>query len=185
MVLTILLYGSQTWITYSSHIRLPECFSPALSPHHPQHSLESLCHKRLSFEASCDPQHWSHATEVPSPMGRICVQNGGPSFTMNCLVWRTIHWPQRERSPMECYKYCVKKSLTAYHVGHRCWSVLAADRDAWRHAIFKAVNEVEGDRRDVHTGNRRSSHLKRHTIRYLHPWTLLTVRPFPHRTRQS
>ena len=52
------------------------------------------------------------------------------------------------------YKDCLKNSLTVCHVDLRCLSDIAADRVAWRHSIFKALNEFEEGRRDEQKGKR-------------------------------
>jgi len=79
--------------------------------------------------------------ETPSietaPMGRPCLQNRGPSPTENFAVYyfavSTGHTRAERGAPKKRYKDCLKKSLTACHVDHQCWSDLAADRGAWRH----------------------------------------------------
>ena len=74
------------------------------------------------------------------------------AYTENATVWRTLHRPQRERRAhmyKKRYKDCLKKSLTACHVDHQCWSDLAADRSAWRHPDPPAVTEFEEGRRDA------------------------------------
>ena len=64
-------------------------------------------------------------------------------MTKDCPLLRTIHWPQREESQKKRNKNCIKKPLSACHVHPPCWSDMAADRDAWRHSIFKVINEFE------------------------------------------
>ena len=87
---------------------------------------------------------------------------------------------------MKRYKDCPKKSLTVGHVDHRWLSCMVVDGDAWGNSIFKAINELEGDRRDRQKKQKESSSChKHHTGCYLHLWTLLTVLPFLQRTRQS
>ena len=44
-------------------------------------------------------------------------------------------------------KYLLKKSLSACHIDHRQWLVLAADREAWRHAVHQSVSSLENNRR--------------------------------------
>ena len=44
-------------------------------------------------------------------------------------------------------KYLLKKSLSACHIDHRQWLVLAADREAWRHAVHQSVSSFENNRR--------------------------------------
>ena len=51
--------------------------------------------------------------------------------------------------PKKRYKDCIKKSLTACHVDPPCWSDMAAGRDAWRHSIFKVVNEFGQERKNA------------------------------------
>ena len=42
------------------------------------------------------------------------------------------------------------------HVDHLCWADLAADCGVWRHSVFKAVGEMDEERR-VRQGDKRSS----------------------------
>ena len=51
----------------------------------------------LKFWSRLRSQHRSHATEISGPMCRSCFQNGGPSPTDDCIVWRTLHRLKRER----------------------------------------------------------------------------------------
>ena len=49
-------------------------------------------------------------------------------------------------APKKRYKDSLKKSLGACHIDHRQWSILAADRDAWRRTVHQAVSSFEDSR---------------------------------------
>ena len=53
----------------------------------------------------------------------------------------------RERgAPNSRYKHSLTNFIRACHVDHLCWSDMAANRDAWRHLILKAIDEFEENR---------------------------------------
>ena len=52
-------------------------------------------------------------------------------------------------APKKRYKHCLKKSLDSCHIDHYQWSTLAADREAWRSTVHKAVSSFEHTHRAI------------------------------------
>ena len=97
VVLTTLLYGSVSWVTYRNHLKLLERFYP----HYPKHTLERLYHQHHSPGASRHHQHRGHVTEDPTALGRACCQDGRPSLAQDHFIWRTFFWPPKQRGAKE------------------------------------------------------------------------------------
>ena len=79
----------------------PRAFPSALSPYHPQHSLEWIRHQRRGSRTGETDQYWSHAAEVTATLGRTRLQDGRPSLAQDCSVWRTLLWPSQHRGSEE------------------------------------------------------------------------------------
>ena len=81
VVLTTLIYGSETWVTYCSHIHLLERFL--------QRCLCTILNIHWSdFVTNVEVLEKAEITSIeePAPLGRICFQNEGPSFAKDCRV---------------------------------------------------------------------------------------------------
>ncbi|GFO10738.1 hypothetical protein PoB_003724300 [Plakobranchus ocellatus] len=132
VVLTTLLYGSETWVTYSSHIRLLE-------------RLHQRCLRTIL------QIHWSdlvtnvevlEQAEIPSIEALIAKSQlrwAGHVFRMKdhrlpkIALYGEIRSGHRYRgAPKKRYKDCLKKTFTACNIDHQNWSDYAADRSAWR-----------------------------------------------------
>ncbi|GFN79303.1 hypothetical protein PoB_000580900, partial [Plakobranchus ocellatus] len=130
--LTTLLYGSETWVTYSSHIRLLE-------------RLHQRCLRTIL------QIHWSdlvtnvevlEQAEIPSKEALIAKSQlrwAGHVFRMKdhrlpkIALYGEIRTGHRYRgAPKKRYKDYLKKTFTACNIDHQNWSDYAADRSAWR-----------------------------------------------------
>lgn len=60
VVLTMLLYGSESWLPYCYHLKAPWTFTPTLPPNHLRNFLEQLHHQHRGPWASKGQQHGSH-----------------------------------------------------------------------------------------------------------------------------
>ncbi|GFO43909.1 hypothetical protein PoB_007041400 [Plakobranchus ocellatus] len=148
-VLTTLLYGSETWVTYSSHIRLLE-------------RLHQCCLRTIL------QIHWSdlvtnvevlEQAEIPSIEALIAKSQlrwAGHVFRMKdhrlpkIAMYGEIRSGHRYRgAPKKRYKDCLKKTFTACNIDHQNWSDYAADRSAWRLISSKGVTLFEETRRDT------------------------------------
>ncbi|KAL0195131.1 hypothetical protein M9458_008703, partial [Cirrhinus mrigala] len=147
IVLTTLLYGSESWVLYRSQLRLLERFH--------QRCLRTI----LGI-------HWSdYVTNVE-------VLEQAETVSIEALLLRTqLHWAghvsrmedyrlakiilygelatgHRDRgAPKKRYKDCLKKSLNACHIDHRQWSSIVADRATWSSTIQRAATFFEESRR--------------------------------------
>ena len=152
--------------------------SSALSPHH---SLEWLLHKCWNSRTSQDPQHWSHPIEVPLLMGKTCLQNGGPSFTKDCL-YGELSTSHRERSTVETLQWL---SQRVPHCPLSCWPSMLVRHGSgpWCLASFNQQNGQRVWRRQKKCTIRQEklkeslSRVERPTVSYFHQWTLLTALP--------
>ena len=64
------------------------------------------------------------------------------------VLYGELSTGHRDRgAPKKRFKDLLKKSLSDCHSDHRQWSVLAADREAWRHAVHQSVSSFENNRR--------------------------------------
>ena len=148
VVLTTLLFSSETWIIYRSHIRLLERFH--------QRCLRTI----LNI-------HWSdlitnvevlEQAEVPSIEAMILkyqlrwaghVSRLEDHRLPKIIMFGELSSGHRDRgAPKKRFKDNLKKSLTACNIDHRQWSNLAADRVAWRHTIHQAAAQSELDRKN-------------------------------------
>ena len=81
MVITTLLYGSESWFNYCHHLQLPS----TLSLYHLLHPMKKLHHKCRGAGPSRDCQHQIHAVEVSVKLGKPHVLSGGLSVTKDYL----------------------------------------------------------------------------------------------------
>ena len=148
VVLTTLLFSSETWVIYRSHIRLLERFH--------QRCLRTI----LNI-------HWSdlitnvevlEQAEVPSIEAMILkyqlrwaghVSRLEDHRLPKIVIFGELSSGHRDiEAPKKRFKDNLKKSLTACNIDHRQWSNLAADRVAWRHTIHQAAAQFELDRKN-------------------------------------
>ena len=96
VVLTTLLYGSETCVIYHSNRRLLERLHRCCL-----HTILNICWCDFvtiieTLQQANFPSIEAMLFEVPPPTGRQCLQNGGQSFTKDCSELRTFNWPHRE-----------------------------------------------------------------------------------------
>ena len=148
VVLTTLLYGSETWVTYSSHIRLLERFH--------QRCLRTILNVHWSdFVTNVEVLEQAEIPSIEALLLNYQLRWAGHVSRMEdhrlpkIALYGELSTGFRERgAPKKRYKDCLKKSLTTCHVDHQTWSDVAADRCAWRLTISKAVTQFEETRRD-------------------------------------
>ncbi|XP_076061594.1 uncharacterized protein LOC143037342 [Oratosquilla oratoria] len=147
VVLTTLLYGSETWVTYRSHIRLLERFQ--------QRCLRTILniHWR-DFVTNVEVLERAETPSIEAMLLKYQLRWAGHVSRMEdhrlpkIVLYGELSTGHRERgAPKKRCKDCLKKSLTACHIDHQCWSDQAEDRDAWRHMIHQAVTQFEDNRR--------------------------------------
>ncbi|RVE73868.1 hypothetical protein OJAV_G00035550 [Oryzias javanicus] len=143
VVVTTLLYGSESWVTYQHHLRVLERFH--------QRCLRII----LGI-------HWSDFVTNVEVLERADIQSIEAMLLKSQLRWAghvhrmedhrlpkiTLYGElasaQRDRgAPKKRFKDSLKKSLGACNIDHRQWSTLAKDRDTWRQNIKDAVSFFE------------------------------------------
>ena len=148
IVLSTLLYGSESWVTYRSHIRLLErfhqrCLRTILKIHWTDHitNLEVLKKAEIqSIEAMILKTQLRWAGHVSR-----MEDHRLPKITL----FGELSSGQRNRgAPKKRYKDTLKKSLHAGDISVAEWSDLAQNREIWRQKITKAATTFETTRRN-------------------------------------
>ena len=146
MVLSTLLYGSESWVTYRSHLRLLERFH--------QRCLRAILGIHWSaFVTNVEVLERAGVTSIETMLLKSQLRWAGhvsrmqdhrlPKIAMN----GELSSGQRDRgAPKKRYKDCLKKSLRSCEIDHRQLADLAADRIAWRQKINQGVTIFENSR---------------------------------------
>ena len=71
VVLTVLLYGCESWTLYRRHVTLLDQFHPALPPTYPKHQMVLQCLKREGTLASSDAKYRCTANTVSAGSGHL------------------------------------------------------------------------------------------------------------------
>ena len=143
VVLTTLLYSSESWLTYRHHLRLLERFHQ--------------CCLRSIFN-----NHWSDYITNVEVLERAGITSIKAMLMKTQLCWAAHvsrmedhHLPKialygklstghRDRgAPKKRFKDYLKKSLSACNIDPQLWSALAADRGAWQHTIHQSTSRFE------------------------------------------
>ena len=147
VVLTTLLYGSESWVTYRHHLRLLERFH--------QRCLRSILNIHWSdYITNVEVLQQAGITSVEAMLMKTQLRWAGHVSRMEdhrlpkIVLYGELSTGHRDRgAPKKRYKDSLKKSLSTCHIDHRQWSALAADRGAWRHAVHQSVSSFESNRR--------------------------------------
>ena len=147
VVLTTLLYGSESWVTYGHHLRLLERFH--------QRCLRSILNIHWSdYITNVEVLQQAGITSVEAMLMKTQLRWAGHVSRMEdhrlpkIVLYGELSTGHRDRgAPKKRYKDSLKKSLSTCHIDHRQWSALAADRGAWRHAVHQSVSSFESNRR--------------------------------------
>ena len=146
VVLTTLLYGSETWVTYRHHLRLLERFH--------QRCLRSILNIHWShFITNVEVLERAKLTSIEAMLLRSQLRWAGHVSRMDdhrlpkMALFGELRTGQRNRgAPKKRFKDCLRKSLTIGNIDHETWAAQAADRGAWRQSIHEAVNSFERSR---------------------------------------
>ena len=139
VVLTTLLYGSETWVTYRSHIRLLERFH--------QRCLRTILNIHWSdFITNVEVLEQAEVPSIEAMILKYQLRWAGHVSRMEdhrlpkIVLYGELSTGHRARgAPKKRFKDSLKRSLTTCNIDHKQWSVLAADRVAWRHSIHQAA----------------------------------------------
>ena len=149
VVLTSLLYGSESWVTYRHHVRLLERFH--------QRSLRTILNIHWSdYVTNVEVLEKAEIPSIEALLLKSQLRWAGHVSRMEdyrlpkITMYGELSTGYRERgAPKKRYKDSLKKSLGACHIDTNNWSTLAADRGAWRHTIHQATTTYETSRRDI------------------------------------
>ena len=140
MVLTTLLCGLETWVTFRSYIRLLNRWSffvtsVEIHEHAEVHTIDVAPLKYQLRWAEHVSRNEDHRLPNIALYGELSIGR------------------RKRRAPKKRYEDCLKKSLTARHVDPLFCRNMAADHDGWRHSIFEVVDENYQDRRSAQKDN--------------------------------
>ncbi len=187
VVLTTLLYGAESWVTYRHHLRLLERFH--------QRCLRTILSIRWSdFVANTEVLELAEAISIEAMVLKVQLRWAGHVSRMEkyrlpkIVLYGELSSGYRNiGAPRKWYKDSLKKSLTACCIDHRQWVTQAADRDSWRRTVHQASSLFEDTRRaSIEDIRRRKKRVPPDTHPgpdlYLQPlWQDL---PVPYRPRQ-
>uniref|UniRef100_K7EZV3 Reverse transcriptase domain-containing protein n=1 Tax=Pelodiscus sinensis TaxID=13735 RepID=K7EZV3_PELSI len=147
VVLTILLYGAESWVTYRRHLSLLEHFR--------QRCLRTILNIHWSdFVANTEVLELAEVTSIEAMVLKIQLRWAGHIARMEnhrlpkIVLYGELSSGYRDiGAPRKRYKDSLKKSLTACCIDHRQWATQAADRNSWRHTVHQATSFFEDTRR--------------------------------------
>ena len=147
-VLTTLLYGSESWVTYRHHLRLLERFH--------QRCLRTILNiPWTDYVTNVEVLEQAETTSIEAMLLKSRLRWAGHVSRMEdyrlpkMALYGELPTGHRNRgAPKKRYKDSLKESLSACHIDHLHWSTLAADRTAWRHTVHQAVSSFENSRRE-------------------------------------
>ncbi|RVE61997.1 hypothetical protein OJAV_G00176660 [Oryzias javanicus] len=146
IVLTTLLYGSESWVTYRSHVRLLERFH--------QRCLRTILGIHWSdYVSNVEVLERAGVIGIEAMLLKTQLRWAGHVYRMEdtrlpkVTMYGELASGHRDRgAPKKRYKDRLKWNLNACHIDDRRWSTLAADRNAWHSTIHTAVSSFEGSR---------------------------------------
>ncbi|KAL0167122.1 hypothetical protein M9458_038966, partial [Cirrhinus mrigala] len=147
IVLTTLLYGSESWVLYRSQLRLLERFH--------QRCLRTILGIHWSdYVTNVEVLEQAETVSIEALLLRTQLRWAGHVSRMEdyrlpkIILYGELATGHRDRgAPKKRYKDCLKKSLNACHIDHRQWSSIAADRATWSSTIQRAATFFEESRR--------------------------------------
>ncbi|KAI8484505.1 hypothetical protein Bbelb_377760 [Branchiostoma belcheri] len=147
VVLTTLLYGSESWVTYRHHLRLLERFH--------QRCLRSILNIHWSdYITNVEVLKRAEVLSIEAMLLKIQLRWAGHVSRMEdhrlpkIVLYGELSTGHRNRgAPKKRFKDCLKKSLSSCNIDHSQWSALATDRAAWRHTVHDSVSAFERRRR--------------------------------------
>ena len=155
VVLTTLLYGSESWVTYRHHMRLLERFH--------QRCLRTILNIHWTdYVTNVEVLELAEIPSIEAMLLKSQLRWAGHISRMEdhrlpkIALYGELCTGKRDRgAPKKRFKDVLKKSLDACHIDHRQWSTLAADRGNWRRIIHQAASSFEDSRKDLLREKRR------------------------------
>jgi exonuclease III len=149
VVLSTLLYGAESWVTYSRHLRLLERFN--------QRCLRTILNIHWSdFVTNTEVLKQAGITSVEATLMKIQLRWVGHVSRMEdhrlpkIALYGELSSGHRGRgAPRKRYKDSLKKTLSTCGIDHHQWASQAADRASWRCTIHQAAETFEQNRRAI------------------------------------
>lgn len=155
VVLTTLLYGTESWVTYRCHLSLLEHFH--------QRCLRTILNIHWSdFVTNTEILELAEVTSIEAMVLKIQLRWAGHIARMEnhrlpkIMLYGELSSGYRDiGAPRKRYKDSLKKYLTACCIDHCQWATQAADRNSWRHIVHQATSFFEDTRRACMEDKRR------------------------------
>ena len=149
VVLTTLLYGSESWVRYRCHVRLLERFH--------QRCLRIIFNIHWSDHVSnVEVLERANTTSIEATLLKTQLRWAGHVSRMEdhrlpkAVLFGELSSGYRNRgAPKKRFKDSLKKSLACCGIDSRHWTTMAEDRVRWRNTIRKASNTFEANRREA------------------------------------
>ena len=146
VVLTTLLYGSESWVTYQNHLKLLERFH--------QCCLRTIVNIHWSdYITNLIVLEQADITSIEAMLLKVQLRWAGHVSRMEdhrlpkIILYGELSSGLRNKgAPKKRYKDTLKKSLGACNISHLEWTTLAEDGGAWRRTISKAASSFESSR---------------------------------------
>ncbi|XP_035673035.1 uncharacterized protein LOC118413616 [Branchiostoma floridae] len=147
VVLTTLLYGSESWVTYRHHLRLLERFH--------QRCLRTILNIHWSdYITNVEVLEQAEIPSIEATLMKTQLRWAGHVSRMEdhrlpkIVLYGELSTGYRHRgAPKKRFKDSLKKSLASCHIDLHQWPVLAAEREAWRHTVNQSVSTFEKNRK--------------------------------------
>ena len=149
VVLTTLLHGSESWVTYRNHLKLLErfhqrCLRTILNIHWSDYVTNIIVLERADIAS------------IEAMLLKIQLCWAGHVARMEdhrlpkIMLYSELSFSLRNReATKKHYKDTLKKSLGACNIIHLEWATLAEDCGAWRCTISKATSSFKSSRRSA------------------------------------
>ena len=155
IVLTTLLYGAETWVTYRCHIRLLErfhqrCLRSILKIHWSDYVPNTAVLEKaniLSIEAMLLQYRLRWAGHV--------TRMADDRLPKQTLYGELTSGHRKRGAPKKRFKDTLKCSLNACNISPVEWSSLASDRDEWRRIVKDGVSNFEATKNEQAAEKRR------------------------------
>ena len=143
VVLTTLLYGSESWVTYRNHLKLLQrfhqrCLCTILNIHWSDYITNLIVLERADI------------TSIEAMLFKVQLRWAGHVSRMEdhrlpkIILYGELSSGLRNRgAPKKRYKGNLKKSLGACNISHLEWTTLAEDCGTWRRTISKAASPLQ------------------------------------------
>ena len=153
MVLSILLYGSESWVLHKKHMRALESFH--------QRCLRRILKIRWFHHITNEVLDRARLTNLQAILQRTQLRWAGHVVRMpehrlpKAAMFGELASGHRIRgAPRKTYRAQLKKTIRTCNLNMHHWTHDAADRGKWRNLIFKATILADTRKRNSETNKR-------------------------------